>query len=183
MYETYNSGHPGSRPLPTGHRRLRSFSFESTFRRMKPSLIAVLFAAILSIFALPGCPAFSKACGAALPVLNAGHSYAADAQLAIDQVQRLLDDMPTLDAAKKRIVQDGIDKARTALRAADTVIATTSEACSAPDVLKIFEGFNAAWSLLKGLIGSNVGAGLIGVAPGSAKGIVDPAIYLKAGGT
>jgi hypothetical protein len=149
---------------------------------MKPTFIAVLFVALLSIFALPGCPALSKACGAALPILNAGQSYSTDAQIALAQVQRVLD-TTNLPADKKKIVQDGIDKAQIALRLADTLIATASEACSAPNVLEIFKDFNTAWSLLKSLIGSNVGPGLVGVAPGSATGIQDPAIYRKAGGT
>ena len=149
---------------------------------MKPSLIAVLFASILSITVLPGCSLFQNACNTVMPVLTAGQAYSADAQQALDQVQAIVNGM-TITADKKKIVQDGINNARVALRTANALIATASETCKSTDVLQIFKDFNNVWSILKGLIGANVGPGLIGAAPGSATGIVDPAIYRKAGGT
>ena len=150
-------------------------------RRMKRHLIIAL-ATLLTIIALPSCSG-SQLCTKAMPILAAGQAYSSDAQQALEQAQTILNGMAQLPADKKKIVQDGIDKARLALRAADVLIATGNEACSAPDVLAIFADFNKAWSTLKGLFGSNVGAGLVGAAPGATTGIQDPAIYRKAGGT
>lgn len=149
---------------------------------MKPSLIAILLVSFFTIFAAPGCSLFQNACNAVMPVLSAGQAYSADAQQALDQVQSIVNGM-VIAADKKKIVQDGIDRARVALRASNALIATASETCNSADLLQIFKDFNNVWSILKGLIGANVGPGLVGAAPGSATGIVDPAIYRKAGGT
>ena len=142
---------------------------------------SILFVMLLSIVALPGCPVITSACQKTLPVLSLGQTYSQDATNALDQVQVLVNNTP-LSADKKKIVQDAIDKARLALRTASTIMTSAAEACSAPNVLEAFKDFNVIWSMIKGLIGSNVGAGLIGVAPGSPTGISDPAVYRKAGG-
>lgn len=144
--------------------------------------LAVLFVMFLSIVALPGCPVITSACQKALPVLSLGQTYAQDATNALDQVQALLAGLTQLPADKRKVVQDAIDKARLALRTASVVMTSAAEACSAPNVLEAFKEFNVIWSLIKGLIGSNVGAGMIGVAPGSPTGIVDPVVYVRAGG-
>lgn len=144
--------------------------------------IAILFVMLLSIVALPSCAALSQGCQKALPVLSLGQVYTQDATQALDQVQTMVNGLTTLSADKKVLIQNAIDKARLALRTASTMMSSVNEACTAPNLLEIFKDFNVIWSLIKGLIGSNVGAGMIGVAPGSPTGIADPMIYVKAGG-
>lgn len=104
---------------------------------------------LLSLAAASGIACTPTKCNDAVPVLNTRQALLSDAQLAVEQAERLV---PILPFDVQETGRKLIATARESLRTASSVLALASTACSQPTVTEVFDEFIKVWARIRELI-------------------------------
>ena len=122
---------------------------------MKIANLAILLTVIMIV---PGCAGgVNEACIKVLPVVTQGNTMINEAQDALLQAEvavSLIKDEATRAKAMKAVTE-----ARSALRVAESMLQSASEACTQPDLKGIFKVFADAWSVLRPFLSTLGGTG------------------------
>jgi hypothetical protein len=141
----------------------------------------ILFATtLIGIQFLPACSLFQSACQAALPSLTQAQAYASEAAQALEQAAIVID-VAQLGPDKRAAALSTLDRARAALRAAQSTVAAASGACTRPDVLQVFHAFVLAWHDVRAVLAalSPVAGTGAGARPPTLA-VSDPLVYVDA---
>lgn len=125
---------------------------------------------------LPACSLFRGACQAAMPAVTVAQSYAADAAMSLEQAVALVA-LSGLPQETKAQILSGIERARTSLKQAETLVRAAASACTQPDLVSIFRDFVQAWSVIAPLLAQ--AENRLGGSAGAQPSMV-PAIVLEA---
>jgi hypothetical protein len=109
----------------------------------------------------------NEACIKIMPVVTQGNTMINEAQDALLQAEvavSLIKDETTRGEAMKAVA-----KARSALRVAESMLQSASEACTQPDLKGIFKVFADAWAVLRPFLSTLGGTG--------ASEVKDPMAY------
>jgi len=122
---------------------------------MKIANLAILLTVIMIVPCCVG--SVNEACIKVLPVVTQGNTMINEAQDALLQAEvavSLIKDEATRAKAMKAVTE-----ARSALRVAESMLQSASEACTQPDLKGIFKVFADAWSVLRPFLSTLGGTG------------------------
>lgn len=123
---------------------------------MKIAKLAILLTVIT--VAVPGCVgSVNEACLKIMPVVTQGNIMINEAQDALLQAEvavSLIKDEATRAKAMKAVAE-----ARSALRVAESMLQSASEACTQPDLKGIFKVFADAWEIIRPFLSTLGGSG------------------------
>jgi hypothetical protein len=86
-----------------------------------------------------------------MPVVAQVQALVMDAELALTQVEILVEQLQLTDA-QKATVHEAVKKSRDALRVAERTLVAASTACSEPDVKAAFADLADSWSDIEGVL-------------------------------
>ena len=121
-----------------------------------PKITMVLAAAAISMTGCIG--GLDSACLKVVPVVSQGNTIINDAQDSLMQAEAAV--QAIVDDASRQKALDAIAQARSALRVAESLLHSASEACTQPNLKGIFEAFSTAWAIVRTYLSTFGGAGV-----------------------